>query len=111
MLTHYRPQGKGEINTYWLLGRTDYKKELPDFDEIFGADDPPPPRLPPTQGKNPVSRSHSLMEQASVSRSASVKSETPKPEPAMTANGSAASISSIPTPMQRSLTPVDILST
>ena len=39
------------MNTYWLLGKENYDKPLPNFDQQFKNDQPPPKRLPPTSGK------------------------------------------------------------
>ena len=45
------PQGKGEMNTFWLLGKDDFKKPLPDFQKLFAADKQTAMPLPMTSGR------------------------------------------------------------
>ncbi|KAK2144110.1 hypothetical protein LSH36_785g03085 [Paralvinella palmiformis] len=44
-------QGKGMMNTYWLVGKEDYTAKLPDYRSELLNDQPPPEFLPPTNGK------------------------------------------------------------
>lgn len=44
-------QGKTAMKTYWLVGREDYNKPLPDFSVLSVEDNPPPRLLPPATGK------------------------------------------------------------
>jgi len=39
------------MSTFWLTGKTGYTLELPNYDEMFAADDPLPCRLPVTVGR------------------------------------------------------------
>ena len=43
-------QGKGDMNTYWLVGRDGFDKPLPNFKKLFAADKQTAVELPMTTG-------------------------------------------------------------
>ena len=51
MTTRCVLQGKTTMQTYWLVGRGDYHKPLPDFRALSAEDSPPPRLLGPAPGK------------------------------------------------------------
>ena len=44
-------QGKGKLNTYWLVGRDGFEGVLPDFTALSAGDSPCPTPMPTTTGK------------------------------------------------------------
>ena len=44
-------QGKGKMNTYWLVGRDGFEGVLPDFTGLSAGDSPRPTPMPVTTGK------------------------------------------------------------
>ncbi|CAD5126185.1 DgyrCDS14356 [Dimorphilus gyrociliatus] len=53
-------KGKGNMTTYWLIGKIGFMKPLPDFDILIKEDDPRPKRLPPTMANNEKLRKNSV---------------------------------------------------
>ncbi len=41
------------MNTYWVVGKENYSRTLPDYESQFKEDEPQPKRLPTTTGKVP----------------------------------------------------------